>query len=157
LIQRLLDTGRDEEASLLDHSWHLEMFEFRERHLLETLARRLRGAADADDPFAVFNAAQDHLLAAARAHVDMVLLQAFADAIDAHTGLAPTLDPVFELFALSTIEAERGWFQEHGRLTAARSKGVIAEVNRLCGQLRPSALDLMAAFGIPEETIAAAI
>ena len=77
LVQRLLDAAprRDEETSLLDRGWHMEMFEYRERHLLETLARRLRRAADADDPFPIFNAAQDHLLAAARAHVDMILLQ----------------------------------------------------------------------------------
>jgi acyl-CoA oxidase len=157
LVQRLLDAGRDEEASRLDRSWQIEMFEYRERHLLETLARRLRRATDSDDPFAIFNAAQDHLLSAARAHVDMVLLRAFADAIDAHPAVADTLNPLCDLFALATIEAERGWFQEHGRLTATRSKAVIAEVNELCGRLRPSALDLVAAFGIPEEVIAAPI
>jgi acyl-CoA oxidase len=155
LVQRIVDAGRDDEQSLLDRSWHIEMFEYRERHLLETLARRLRRAPDADDPFAVFNAAQDHLLAAARAHVDMVLLQAFADAIDAHPEVAEALNPVCDLFALSTIEAERGWFQEHGRLTATRSKAVIAEVNRLCADLRPKALDLVAAFAIPEPALAA--
>ncbi len=131
------------------------MFEFRERHLLETLARRLRKAPGADDPFAVFNAAQDHLLAAARAHVDLVLLQAFADAIDEHPEAAEALDPLCDLFALSTLEAERGWFQEHGRLTATRSKAVLAEVNRLCAELRPHALDLVAAFAIPEAAFAA--
>ena len=59
-----------------------------------------------------------------------------------------------DLFALSTIEAERGWFQEHGHLTATRSKAVIAEVNRLCADLRPHALDLVAAFAIPDEALA---
>ena len=155
LVERLVDAGRDEEQSLLDRSWHVEMFEYRERHLLETLARRLRRAPGADDPFAVFNAAQDHLLAASRAHIDMVLLQAFADAIDEHPEIAPVLDPVCDLFALSTIETERGWFQEHGHVTATRSKSVIAEVNRLCAELRPHALDLVAAFAIPDEALAA--
>jgi acyl-CoA oxidase len=157
LVQRLIDAGRDEEQSLLDRSWQIEMFEYRERHLLETLARRLRRATESEDPFAVFNAAQDHLLMAARAHVDMLLLQVFADAIEAHPEVADTLNPLCDLFALSVIETERGWFQEHGRLTATRSKAVIAEVNRLCDQLRPSALDLVDAFGIPEPAIAAPI
>jgi acyl-CoA oxidase len=160
IVQRLIDAAqRDDEASLLDRAWHLDMFEYRERHLLETLARRLRRAADADDPFAIFNAAQDHLLSAARAHIDMILLQASADAIERcdDDALRPVLERVCDLYALSTIEAERGWFQEHGRLTAARSKSVLAEVNELCGQLRPLALPLTAAFGIPEEAIAAPI
>jgi acyl-CoA oxidase len=157
LVQRLIDATprRDEEASLLDRSWHVEMFEFHERHLLETLARRLRRATEVDDPFPIFNAAQDHLLAAARAHVDMVLLQAFADAVDGAGQLQPVLATLCDLFALATIEDERAWYQEHGRLTANRSKAVIAEVNRLCDQLRPLAGSLVAAFGIPEEMIAA--
>jgi acyl-CoA oxidase len=161
LVQRLLDVAprRAEETSLLDRSWHMEMFEYRERHLLETLARRLRRAASADDPFPIFNAAQDHLLSAARAHVDMLLLQSFADACerceDGETRAG--LDRLCDLFALATIEAERGWFQEHGQLAAARSKAVIAEVNRLCDQLRPLAVQFTEAFGIPEAMIAAPI
>ena len=34
---------------------------------------------------------------------------------------------------------------------------MIAEVNELCGQLRPHARDLVDAFGIPEQAIAAPI
>ena len=62
-----------------------------------------------------------------------------------------------DLFVLSTIEAERGWFQEHGRLTGQRSKAVIAEVNGLCAALRPHAITLIEAFGMPEQAIAAPI
>jgi acyl-CoA oxidase len=58
---------------------------------------------------------------------------------------------------LSTIEADRGWFQEHGRLTGARSKAVIAAVDDLCAAIRPHALTLIEAFGIPEQAIAAPI
>ena len=48
-------------------------------------------------------------------------------------------------------------FLEHGRISAARSKAVTAEVNRLCGQLRPHARLLVDAFGIPEAWIGAPI
>ncbi|MBE7187448.1 acyl-CoA dehydrogenase, partial [Jatrophihabitans endophyticus] len=161
ILQRLLDAtpGRGDEADLLDRSWHVELFDFRERHLLETVARRLRPAAHADDPFAVFNAAQDHLLSAARAHVDAVLLAAFVERMEgcADEAERALLERVCDLFALSTIEAERGWFAEHGRLTAPRSKAVIAEVERLCGVLRPHLRTLVDAFGIPDEVLAAPI
>ena len=70
---------------------------------------------------------------------------------------ATLLERVCDLFVLSTIEAERGWFQEHGRLTAARSKAVIAEVNALCALVRPHARTLVDAFGVPEPAIAARI
>jgi len=62
-----------------------------------------------------------------------------------------------DLFALSTIEAERGWIWEHGRLTAQRSKAVVAAVNELCGVLRPHARTLVDAFAVPDAAIAAPI
>jgi acyl-CoA oxidase len=164
LLQRLRDVGPSagDEGSMLGHDWQLELFDWRARHLLETLARRLRAAAGGGDStaaFAVFNAAQDHLLAAAQAHVDTLLLRAFLAGIEALPAGAERdlLDLLCDLFALSTIEADRGWVQEHGRLTAARSKAVVAAVNELCRRLRPHAATLVDAFGIPDQAIAAPI
>jgi acyl-CoA oxidase len=161
ILQRLLDVtpGRGDESELRDRGWHLDLFDYREKHLLETLARRLRKAAQADDPFAVFNAAQDHLLATARAHVDTVLLAAFVDGI-AQVPEGPDrelLEMLCDLYALTTVEAERGWFFEHGRLPPPRAKAVIAEINALCARLRPHARTLVDAFGIPDEAVAAPI
>lgn len=161
LLQRLRDAAPSfsEDGSVYDHDWQISMFEHREKHMLESLAMRLRKALDADDQFAVFNAAQDHLLGAARAHVDNVLLAAFVNGIER---MEPgpekeLLVRLCDLYALSTIEAERGWFQEHGVLTANRSKQVIAAVNELCGLIRPQALTLVDAFGIPDASVAAPI
>jgi acyl-CoA oxidase len=111
------------------------------------------------DPFEVFNACQDHVLEAAQAHVDRQLLEAFTDAVDRceDDDLIALLDTVCDLYALSTIEEHRGWYQEHGRLNAARSKAVVTAVNDLCRQLRPHALALVDAFAIPDEAIAAPI
>jgi acyl-CoA oxidase len=159
LLQRLRDAApsTSEDGSIWDHDWQIDIFTWREKHLLETLARRLRKAVDADDPFTVFNAAQDHLLAAARAHVDTVLLDAFVHGIEKlpEGPERELLICLCDLFALSTIEAERGWIWEHGRLTANRSKAVLAAVNELCARLRPHATTLVDAFGIPEPSIAA--
>ncbi|SHG19403.1 Acyl-coenzyme A oxidase [Jatrophihabitans endophyticus] len=161
LLQRLRDAApsRSDEGSVFDHDWQISMFTHREKHMLESLAMRLRRAMDADDQFAVFNAAQDHLLGAARAHVDGVLLAAFVHAIE-QVPAGPERDllvSLCDLYALSTIEAERGWFAEHGMLTANRSKAVIAAVNELCGAIRPQALTLVDAFGVPDSAIAAPI
>ena len=161
LLQRLRDAApsASEDGSIFDHDWQVDIFTWREKHLLETLARRLRRAADADDPFAVFNAAQDHLLAAARAHIDNVLLAAFVHGIESMP-LGPEhelLVRLCDLFALSTIEAERGWIWEHGRLTAQRSKAVGTAVNQLCAELRPHARTLVDAFGVPDAALAAPI
>ena len=57
------------------------------------------------------------------------------------------------LYALHTIEAERGYYQEHGRLTGGRSKAVIKAVNQLCAELRPDVRALVDAFGVPEAVL----
>ena len=162
LVQRLIDAapGRDEDADLLDRGWHLKMFEGREQHVLEGLARRLRkAAAPGADLFEVFNNAQDHVLRAARVHVDRVVLEAFVAGIDqcADPAVAALLEKVCDLYVLSILEADRAWFMEHQRLTVSRSKAVGAAVNQLCRELRPHAVTLVNGFGIPDAWIAAPI
>ncbi|MDX6726051.1 MAG: acyl-CoA oxidase, partial [Baekduia sp.] len=71
----------------------------------------------------------------------------------ADPGSRALLDRVCDLYALSTIEADRGWFQEHGRLSSTRSKAVIKAVNALCAELRPHATTLVEAFGVPEASL----
>ena len=159
LVHRLIDStpGRDTEKGPLDRGWQLDLFEDRERHLLETVALRLRKAGKPDaDAFAVFNDAQDHVVAAARAHVDRTILESFISGIEACTDPAARelLEQVCDLYALHTIEADKGWFLEHGRITPARSKQVTATVNDLCAALRPHAQDLVDAFGIPQAWLA---
>ena len=56
-----------------------------------------------------------------------------------------------DLYALSTIEAGRGWWMEHGRLSSARSKAITSEVDGLCRRIRPIARELVDGFGVPEE------
>lgn len=155
LIQRLISgaPGRDGDDALNDRGGQLAVFEDREAHRTETLAMRLRKAGeDGADSFAIFNAAQDHLLQAARARIDRVALEAFVAAIDdAPQGPGrDLLEKVCDLFVFSTVEADRAWFMEHGRLSASQSKGVIARVNDLCAELRPSARTLVDAFAIPD-------
>jgi acyl-CoA oxidase len=63
------------------------------------------------------------------------------------------LGSVCDLYALSTIEADKGWFLEHGRLTARRSKALTGLVNDLCARLRPHVGMLVDGFGIPPAAI----
>jgi acyl-CoA oxidase len=162
LIQRLVDAvpGRDDQIALTDRGWHLALFEDREKHLLEGAIRRLRkGAAQKRNrPFDIFNDVQDHVLETATAHVDRVVLEAFVAGIDrvADPATKALLSKVCDLYALSTIEAGKGWFLEHQRLTPARSKAVTAKVNDLLRQLRPHLRELVDGFGIPDEWLACA-
>ena len=145
---------------LHDRTWQRDLFADRADHVLAGLARRLRAAASgAADPFEVFNDAQDHVLLAARTHIDQLVLDAFAAAVErcADPAAKALLAKVCDLHVLSTVEADRGWYLEHGRLTPQLAKKVIAEVNALCGQLRPHARTLVDAFAIPEQYVRTAL
>ena len=88
------------------------------------------------------------------------MLEAFARAVDAcergpHEGRARAG------YATSTrshqIELDRGYLQEHGRLTGPRCKAVTREVNRLCDEVRGDGAALVDAFGIPDQVLRAPI
>ena len=146
----------DQEAGLLDPDYQLAMLRFREEHTLAGVARRLkRGIDDGLNPGEVFSRVQDHVIHAARAHVERLVLEAFVDKVrelesgDTRVALALLCD----LHALATIEADRAWFMEHGRLSVARSKAISREVNDLGRKLRPLAVDLVDALGVPPEML----
>ncbi|HST96725.1 MAG TPA: acyl-CoA dehydrogenase [Geodermatophilus sp.] len=163
LIARLVDAvpGREDEVPLLDRGWQLKMLEDREKHLLEGAIRRLRRGADTPGarPFDVFNDVQDHVLRTAQAHIDRIVLEAFVAGIERTTDVdaRALIERVCDLYALTTIEADRAWFLEHGRLTPNRSKALTATVNALLEDLRPHMVTLVDAFAIPEDWKGAAI
>jgi acyl-CoA oxidase len=159
VLTRLADDllpGRDDQEDLANREVQLELLRWRSAHIRSGVARRLKGGIDAGrDPFSVLIDCQDHLIAAARAYVDCVVMESFSAAIERclDPGSRALLDRVCDLYALSTIEADRGWFQEHGRLSSTRSKAVIKAVNALCGTLRPHAMELIEALGVPEASL----
>jgi acyl-CoA oxidase len=165
LVTRLADAVKpssngDDEGNIEEREYQLELMRWREEHVLASVTRRLkRGIDDGHDQFDVFNECQDHVLYAARAHVDTQVLEAFNRAVDGcdDEALKPLLDSICRLHALSVIEAERGWFFEHGRMTGPRAKAVTRTINRLCSDLREHAELLVDAFAIPDQALAAPI
>jgi len=146
----------DQEAGLLDPNYQLAMLRFREEHMLSGVARRLkRGIDDGMNPGEVFSRVQDHVIGAARAHVERLVLEAFVDKVSSlpDGDLRAALTLLCNLHALATIEQDRAWFMEHGRLTVQRSKTISREVNDLCLAVRPLAVDLVDAFAVPPELL----
>jgi acyl-CoA oxidase len=158
LFQRIKDAlpggdQWDQEAGLLDPNYQRAMLRFREEHILGGVARRLkRGIDDGMNAGEVFSRVQDHVIAAARAHVERMVLDSFIDKTRAlpEGDQKVALNLLCDLHALCTIEADRAWFMEHGRLSGARSKSISREINELCRKIRPLAVDLVDAFGVPE-------
>ena len=145
-VRPLLDRG-----DVRDPAVQRRLLVAREEHLVASAAQRMRRAlAPGADRFAVFNGAQDHLLAAARAHVERIVFDSFAAVADRH----PLLGRLLVLHGLSVVDADRAWFVEHGYLGAGRTKTLVTAVNELCGELRPHARELVDAFGIPERWLA---
>ncbi|MBN9736931.1 MULTISPECIES: acyl-CoA dehydrogenase [unclassified Pseudonocardia] len=153
LTRRLPFRGID----LTDRERRRELLRVRRDDTLATAIRNLAPALrKGNDEFAVFNSAQDLLLLAARAHVDTLVEQSFADKLETVTDPAvrALLERVYDLHVLSVIDRERAWYLETGRLTAAESRSVRPLVNELCAELRPYAGTLVDAFGVPENWLA---
>lgn len=154
IMQRIVDSRQDseEEGSLFNRGTQVSMFEDRENYLLSSVARRLQGKSKEMSAFDAFNAVQDHVLHAAQAHIDRVVLEAFVAGIDAcpDSETRELLDVVCDLYALSVIEEDKAWFIEHTYLSTERAKAVTRGINDRCRVLRPHARTLVDGFGIPE-------
>lgn len=153
-------TGGDDDRHLRDREYQLDLFRWREGHMTASVAQRFkRGLDEGFDAFEVFRAVQDHAANAARAHMDTVTLEAFARAIEEcdDEGIAAVLALLCDLFALHNIESDKGFFQEHGRLSSRRTKTITREVNTLCNEVRAVAGPLVDSFGIPDQVLAAPI
>src|SRR6185295_10695363 len=133
-------TRRTDEDHLRDRSFYLDALDWRERRLLSSLARRLkRRIDDGLDSFQAVNECQDHMIETARAHVESLVAQRFAEGIEAcpEPELRHVLEPLLQLYALSRIEADRGWFLEHGYIESGKAVAIRGVVNKLCRELRP--------------------
>jgi acyl-CoA oxidase len=155
IMQTILDTRQDneEEGSLFNRGTQMKMFEDREEYLLSSVARRLQGKSKEMSAFDAFNAVQDHVLHAATAHIDRIVLEAFVAGIDAceDEEARNILGMVCDLYALSVIEDDKAWFIEHRFLSTERAKAVTRGINERCRTLRPYAETLVDGFGIPEQ------
>lgn len=155
IMQTIVDTRQDneEEGSLFNRGTQVKMFEDREQYMLASVARRLQGKSKEMSPFDAFNSVQDHVLHAAKAHVDRIILEAFVAGIDTcqDEKAREILEVVCDLYALSVIEDDKSWFIEHRFLSTERSKAVTRGINDRCRKLRPHAELLVEGFGIPEQ------
>jgi acyl-CoA oxidase len=155
IMQTIIDTREDneEEGSLFNRGTQVKMFEDREQYMLASVARRLQGKSKEMSPFDAFNAVQDHVLHAAKAHIDRIILEAFVAGIDTceDEQARDILGMVCDLYALSVIEDDKSWFVEHRFLSTERSKAVTRGINDRCRKLRPHAELLVDGFGIPEQ------
>ncbi|MEU2034388.1 acyl-CoA dehydrogenase family protein [Nocardia amamiensis] len=164
-VRQLIQTLRDRSGESVDdgdlsrRAVQLQLFADREDYLVRTAAHRLRARAQDTRPFEAFNNAQDHILAAGSAHIDRLVLEAFIE------GIAGIDDPdarelagsMCDLYVYSAIEENQAWFIMHRFMSVERAKAVRRGVNELVDRLRPHALTLVEAMGVPESMLRAAM
>ena len=145
---------------LLDHAFHLHAFEYREKTILESAALRIRNLiANGLDAYDAFNVAQHQMIAVAEAFLERVTLEQFYLAVTKikDKKCKAALLQLYQLYALSQIEKNKGWFLEENYMESTKTKAIRKLVNQLCWEIRPDAVSLVEAFAIPDSCLAAPI
>jgi acyl-CoA oxidase len=151
---------KTDEDHLLDPSFHLNAFRYRERDILTSAAKRLkRHIEDGMDSFDAFNVVQHHLVQVGFAYIERIILEQFLDAVEKvkDKPCQNVLRKLCQLFALSQIDANKGWYLENGYMDGVKTKAIRKVVNQLCWDIRQEAVPLVDAFRIPDSCLAAPI
>jgi acyl-CoA oxidase len=67
------------------------------------------------------------------------------------------LKKLCDLFALSQIDKNKGWYLEQGYMEGVKTKAIRKLVNQLCWDIRQDAVPLVDAFDIPDKLLSAPI
>jgi acyl-CoA oxidase len=149
-----------DEAHLLDGGFHLQAFQHREQTLLVSAARRIKKLIDNGmDSYDAFNVVQHQMIDMAEAYLDRVVLEQFQLGISTveDQNCQAILQQLCQLYALSTIEKNKGWYLEDNYMEAVKTKSVRKMVNQLCWDIRPDAVALVDAFAIPNSCLGALV
>lgn len=149
-----------DEAHLLDPEFQLNAFKYRERDILTSAAKRLKRHIDSGmDSFDAMNVAQQHLIEVGFAYVERIILEQFILQVNKteDKGCKTVLKKLCDLFALSQIHKNKGWYLEQGYMEGVKTKAIRKLMNQLCWEIRQDAVPLTDAFKIPESCLAAPI
>ncbi len=145
---------------LRDPDFQRAAFAYRAERLLGTLAQRLRTRlAEGIPSNEALLECQTHMVTAARAHVDRVVLESFILAVETSDdeALRAPLTALRSLYALDHLERQRGWYLEHGYFADGKAEAIRDQVDLMCAELRAEAVPLADAFGIPDPLLDAPI
>jgi acyl-CoA oxidase len=150
---------RTDKEHLLDPEFHLEAFLYREKNILKSAASRIKHHLDKGmDSFDAFNHCQYHMVKVGHAYVERVVLKQFQIGVEsAPEDIKPILKKLCQLYALSTIEKNKGWYLEQDYMEGVKTKAIRNEINDLCLDVRKYAIALVDAFDIPNECLSAPI
>jgi acyl-CoA oxidase len=146
---------------LRDTDFQVAMFRFRESAALFSAGQEFHRLISKSqlDQYAAFAHMQRELLDLAHAHIERMILEQFARIINTVQSqpLKLVLKRACDLFALSQIEFNKGWYLEHGVLTGLKSQAVTRQVDKLSSEIRQEVVQLVDSFDIPDSCLAAPI
>ncbi len=137
-----------------------DAFAYREEVATMAVANKMRSLIKKGvDKGQAVNLCQKEMLIAGKARIERGILTSFQKHVSEcqDPNLKQTLDRLCDLYALSTIEENKGWYLEQGYLSAGKSIAVGEQVTKLCAEIRPDAVALVDAFAIPEKCLSAPI
>jgi acyl-CoA oxidase len=149
-----------DEEHLMDPEFHRNAFEYREREILSSSARRLKRHIDEGmNSFDAFNVSQHQLIAVGNAYVERIILEQFQNAAAGtkDAKCKAVLGKLCALFALYQVEKHAAWYLEAGYMEGVKTKAVRKLVSQLCWEIRQDAVPLVDAFGIPDRCLSAPI
>lgn len=162
-------------AARLRDSKHLRSRDFqhaalvyREAHIVETLAARLRKRiGDGMDFDRAFLEVQEHAIAAAEAFGERLAFDCFAHAEAKFAGegieepkresAIARLVQLGDAYALHCLEKHAAWYLEDGFFETGKSRAISAQLNQVLTEIAPHARSVVDAFGIGDECLAAPI
>lgn len=153
LAQSVHDSGSTARSvgQLRDSDTQRELLEDRVEAMIAGIAEALHEVRDAprEEAARVFNEHQEELIAAARAHGELLQWEAFTAALESlpEGQTRQILTWLRDLFALERIEANLAWYLINGRMSTQRARSVTSYLNRLLPRIREHAGDLIKAFG----------
>jgi acyl-CoA oxidase len=153
-------TRKTDDSHLIDEEFHLHAFQYREKTTLASAAKRIKKLIDSGlDPYDAFNIVQHQMIDVAQAYLERVVLEQFQESIQAieDKNSKEAMLKLYQLYALSQIEKNKGWYLEDGYMEAVKTKAIRKMVNQLCWEIRPDAVSLVKAFDIPDSCLAAPI
>jgi acyl-CoA oxidase len=151
---------KTDDEHLLNPEFQLDAFKYRERDILTSAARRIKKHIDSGmDSFDAFNVCQHHLVQVGFAYIERIILEKFIEQVDAtqDAGCKAVLKKLCDLFALSQIEKNKGWYLEQGYMEGVKTKAIRKLMNQLCWDIRQDAVPLTDAFNIPDACLSAPI
>lgn len=149
-----------DEGHLLDPEFHLAAFRYHENEVLTSAAKRFKKHLDAGmDSFDAFNQTQYHMVQVGHAYVERLILEQYLEAVErtADPDCKEALRKLCQLFALSQLEKNKGWYLEQDYMAGVKTKAIRKLINKLCWEVRQDAVALVEAFKIPNECLGAEI